>query len=60
MPTYTYECTFCTAQLEQIRKIADRDRLTLCERCKRPLDRKIDAPGAVYAPTASGGATLRV
>jgi putative FmdB family regulatory protein len=54
MPTYTYECTRCDSTMEQIRKIDDRDRLTLCKRCRKPIDRKVDAPGLVWAPTAGG------
>lgn len=55
MPTYTYRCDNCEDTLEQIRKIADRDRLTLCKRCRRPIDRQIDIPGAVWAPTSTSG-----
>lgn len=55
MPIYTYHCDTCDEDLEQIRKIDDRDRLTICRRCRRPTERKIDAPGSVWAPTATGG-----
>lgn len=56
MPTYVYHCDRCEGDLEQNRKIQDRDRLTLCERCKIPMDRKIAVfEGAVYAPTSTGG-----
>lgn len=55
MPVYTYHCGTCNETLEQIRKIADRDTLTICRRCRRPVDRKIDAPGMVWAPTSTNG-----
>jgi putative FmdB family regulatory protein len=54
MPIYTYHCTSCNESLEQIRKIDERDRLTICRRCRKPVDRNIDSPGMVWAPTAGG------
>ena len=54
MPTYTYYCSRCENDLEQIRKIDDRDKLLLCKRCRQPVERKVDSPGMVWAPTAGG------
>lgn len=59
MPLYSYHCSKCDLTNEQMRKIADRDRLTICERCKCPTERKMDAPAAVWSPTSTGGG-LRV
>lgn len=59
MPTYVYKCGACETTEEQIRKIADRDVLRLCRRCRRPMDRDVAAfEGAVYSPTSSTS-TLR-
>lgn len=53
MPTYVYKCD-CGETDEQIRKIEDRDRLKICRRCRRPMERDIASfTGAVYAPTSS-------
>lgn len=57
MPLYTFLCAKCESTMEQMRKIDDRDRLTLCKRCRRPLERQIDAPGAVWSPSRNGGHT---
>ncbi len=54
MPIYTYKCSFCNEETEQNRKIAERDTLMLCRRCRKPVDRQIDRPGMVWAPTAGG------
>lgn len=56
MPTYTYDCP-CLGDDKPIElnvKIAERDNQN-CIFCYKPLKRMIDAPGAVYAPTAKGG-----
>lgn len=55
MPIYTYHCSRCDESLEQIRKIDDRDTLTICRRCRNPVERKVDAPGSVWAPTSTNG-----
>lgn len=55
MPIYTYRCEPCDQDTEQIRKIADRDRIMVCKNCRQPVNRKIDSPGSVWAPTATGG-----
>jgi putative FmdB family regulatory protein len=54
MPIYTYECDTCEAEYEQMRKIDDRDKLMICTYCQRPVERKVDRPGLVWAPTVGG------
>lgn len=55
MPTYVYVCDN-NHELEQIRKIKDRDKLTICGTCRRPMERDVAAfRGAVYAPTSTSG-----
>lgn len=55
MPTYVYTCA-CGRTEEQVRKIDDRDRLIICKRCRKPMERDLTAfRGAVYAPTSSSG-----
>jgi len=54
MPLYSYHCEPCDTIIEQIRKMDDRDKTTLCKRCRKPVDRKVDAPGMVWAPSAGG------
>jgi putative FmdB family regulatory protein len=54
MPTYTFRCEKCSAELERIVKIDDRDNQN-CESCDSKLVRGIDRPGAVWAPTSSSG-----
>lgn len=54
MPLYTYECLACDIIEEHNITIAKRDEAK-CPRCGNYLRRKIDAPGAVYAPTSKSG-----
>lgn len=54
MPTYTYVCNGCKVNLERLVKIDDRDEQH-CDDCDKKLDRGIDSPGAVWAPTSSSG-----
>jgi len=58
MPIYSYTCWACDLELERNVKIDDRDN-QICEKCLHRLIRQIDAPGAVYAPTSSGGMTTK-
>lgn len=53
MPTYSYYCRKCDQKKERLSKIADRD-MQRCENCNNYLDRGIDSPGMVWAPTAGG------
>jgi len=62
MPLYTYKCEFCGTEREENTPMGLRDCMVLwCgvgsgeTRCSGNLKRKIDAPAAVYAPTAKGG-----
>lgn len=54
MPTYSYHCEACVNDLERIVKIDHRDKQH-CLACDKKLKRKIDRPGAVWAPTSSSG-----
>ena len=54
MPMYSYWCNACYLDKERIVKVDDRDGQT-CESCRSPLHRKIDKPGAVWAPTSTSG-----
>lgn len=58
MPIYTYWCQCCDNDQEKISKIVDRDSQR-CDSCGNRLIRAIDRPGAVWAPTSTGGG-LRV
>ncbi len=54
MPLYTYFCNECEKNTEMNIQIALRDDIHLCQ-CGTELKRKIDRPGAVYAPTSKKG-----
>lgn len=55
MPIYTYACSVCDAEIEQMRPVDNRDELREHDDCGGPLLRGIDTPGAVWAPTSTGG-----
>jgi len=46
MPLYTYRCGLCSAKTSAFRKIAERDRLPACTKCKvvARMERMIEAP----------------
>jgi putative FmdB family regulatory protein len=54
MPMYTYLCSMCGTEQEQILPIERRDD-AYCVKCKCPVSRQVDRPGMVWAPTKSGG-----
>ena len=54
MPMYTVTCENCDIKTVRICKIAERD-LQVCDECDSLMKRGMDRPGAVYAPTATGG-----
>jgi len=58
MPIYTYWCQGCDDDQEKLTSIVERDNQK-CEQCGNRLVRAIDVPGAVWAPTSTGGG-LRV
>lgn len=54
MPIYTYFCQCCDKDTEEICSIAERDNQR-CQDCGNRMIRAIDRPGAVWAPTSTGG-----
>lgn len=54
MPMYTVYCKECDIKTVRICKIAERDE-QMCEKCFNIMERRMDRPGAVYAPTSTGG-----
>ncbi|AXG66201.1 hypothetical protein SEA_ANNADREAMY_82 [Streptomyces phage Annadreamy] len=54
MPIYTYWCQCCDNDQERLIPIAQRDEQK-CDECGNRLIRAIDRPGAVWAPTSTGG-----
>jgi len=58
MPIYSYRCPECKYDLERIAKMDERDEQT-CRNCESPLQRKIDRPGLVWAPTSSSSGVTR-
>ena len=54
MPIYTYWCQGCDSDHERMTKIDERD-TQRCSECGNRLIRAIDRPGAVLAPTSTGG-----
>lgn len=60
MPIYSFVCPRCKDTSERNVSIVSRDDNYFCETCPvihsdTLLVRLVDAPGAVYAPTAKGG-----
>lgn len=53
MPTYSYYCGKCDRSKDKMAKISERDE-QICDNCNAPLQRGIDTPGMVWAPTAGG------
>lgn len=54
MPTYSYTCDVCNIKTVKLCKMDERDN-QICDTCQTLLTRGIDRPGAIYAPTATGG-----
>lgn len=50
---YTYVCLSCDTEHEDIVKMEDRDK-QFCKDCGNRLNRAVDRPGLVWAPTAGG------
>jgi len=55
---YTQKCLRCDETKVVISKIEDRDKQS-CSKCGMPLQRQLDVPGMVYAPTSSNGGVLK-
>jgi putative FmdB family regulatory protein len=53
MPLYSYSCFACLEESEKLVSIDNRDNV-LCQ-CGNKLQRQIDTPGLVWAPTAASG-----
>lgn len=53
MPTYSYTCMNCDTNTDKIVAIKDRDD-QMCVDCGYRMQRGIDLPGLVWAPTAGG------
>ena len=54
MPLYTFHCPDCNEDVELNVTIDDRNKPEP-HFCGEWMIRKVDAPGAVYAPTSKGG-----
>lgn len=53
MPMYSYTCLACDTTIDMINKIERRDD-AMCPQCGNRLNRNIDRPGLVWAPTRGG------
>jgi hypothetical protein len=53
MPIYTFVCMHCDYTRERNVPMDDRDG-QFCNECGNRLNRAIDRPGMVWAPTAGG------
>lgn len=51
---YTVGCNECGIKTVRICKIDERDE-QVCEVCNGIMERRVDRPGGVYAPTSTGG-----
>lgn len=54
MPQYTQYCEDCESTIVKISSIAARDE-QVCDTCGKPMRRKMDVPGMVWAPSSTGG-----
>jgi putative FmdB family regulatory protein len=53
MPIYVYECPRCRVTTEQIRNVADREKLPDCPECHHLMPQKIAAPAPQFPGAAS-------
>lgn len=48
MPTYTYQCTECGSETEEVRKMSERLPAPKCVLCKTDTMKQIITPGANF------------
>jgi putative FmdB family regulatory protein len=55
MPTYDYQCPYCTLHVEMVRPIAERDVLPRCIACDCDMPKMLSAPLFKFAGQVTPG-----